>query len=185
MAKVNLMTQTEYAKHRGCSGVAVFKAVKSSRISLIDGKIDPSVADIQWTKNTRVRASNRKQDEMPALALAIGTDTPPMVPGGVDDYLVSRSRREAAEASIAEMKEAEMRGKYLLKTDVDAVAFEVARAMRDGLTNCAKRIASDVAGIGNADGCAEVIDREHRVLLENMMHVIGSRLGATDGDSAA
>lgn len=179
MAKVNLMTQAEYAKHRGCSGVAVFKAVKAERISLIDGKIDAAVADIQWAANTRVRASQSKPDGTPVQPLAEGTDTPPMIPGGVDDYLVSRSRREAAEASIAEMKECEMRGKYLQKTEVDAAVFEIARAMRDGLTNCARRIAADVAALSKAEDCEQVIDREHRALLESMTHRITTKLGAS------
>ena len=56
MAQVNLMTQAQYAEHRGCSRVAVHKAVKEKRISLIDGKIDAAVADIQWAANTRARA---------------------------------------------------------------------------------------------------------------------------------
>lgn len=35
---------------------AVRKAIAEGRISTIDGKIDPEVADIQWAKNTRARA---------------------------------------------------------------------------------------------------------------------------------
>lgn len=183
MSKVNLMTQAEYAKHRGCSGVAVFKAVKAGRISLIDGKVDPAVADIQWAANTRVRAVQTKMDSPAPLPLAV--DLPPMIPGGVDDYLVSRSRREAAEASIAEMKESEMRGKYLHKTEVDAAVFEIARAMRDGLTNCARRIAADVAALNTAEDCEQIIDREHRALLDSMTHRITTRLGASTVNEAA
>lgn len=187
MTQVNLMTQAEYAKHRGCSGVAVFKAVKAGRISLIDGRIDATVADIQWAKNTRVRATNRKDPAELPLSSAIAPASMQVgpVPGGVDDYLVSRSRREAAEASIAEMKESEMRGKYLAKTEVDAAVFEIARAMRDGLTNCARRIAADVAGLSKAEECEEVIDREHRALLESMTHRIANRLGDTTVEAAA
>jgi hypothetical protein len=193
MAKVNLMTQAEYAKHRGCSAVAVFKAVKGGRISLIDSKIDPVVADIQWANNSRVRAPNRKPEGAESLASVASVaasagkelETPAMVPGGVDDYLVSRSRREAAEAKMAEMKEAEMRGKYLVKAEVDAAIFEVARAMRDGLNNCARRIAADVAGMDQSAECEAVIDREHRALLENMSHRLSSKLGAPTSESGA
>jgi phage terminase large subunit GpA-like protein len=58
MAKVNRqrLTQAEYAKHRGCSAVAVHKAIKAGRITTFeDGTIDPEVADIQWAKNSRAR----------------------------------------------------------------------------------------------------------------------------------
>lgn len=47
-----LMGVREYARHRGVSHVAVMKAVKAGRISNIDGKIDPVVADREWAQNT-------------------------------------------------------------------------------------------------------------------------------------
>jgi hypothetical protein len=58
MAKVNRqrLTQAQYATHRGCSAVAVHKAIKQGRITTFeDGTIDPEVADIQWAKNSRAR----------------------------------------------------------------------------------------------------------------------------------
>lgn len=88
----------------------------------------------------------------------------------------ARTRREIAEASTAEMKEAEMRGQFLKKAEVDAAVFEISRAMRDGLTNCSRRIAAEVAGMTTADACEAVIDREHRALLESMTHSLSSKL---------
>jgi hypothetical protein len=55
--------------------------------------------------------------------------------------------------------------------------FEVARAMRDGIMNCARRIAADVAPLITADECEEVIDREHRALLESLAHAFNEQLG--------
>lgn len=182
MTKVNLITQAEYAKHRGCSAVAVHKAVKAGRISTIDGKIDPAVADLQWERNTRARISASARAESSAGAPGGGA-----AQGGDsnNEYLAFRARREAAEASIAEMKEAELRGKYLVKADVAAVAFEVARAFRDGLVNCGRRLAADVAGLSKVEDCEEVIDREHRALLESMHHSLKSKLNLTDPEGGA
>ena len=50
---MNLISLRAYARHRDVSLTAVQKARDSGRISLINGKIDPEVADIQWAKNTR------------------------------------------------------------------------------------------------------------------------------------
>ncbi|WP_289241706.1 hypothetical protein [Delftia sp.] len=55
---MELVTQAEYARRRGVAKSAVAKAVKEQRIALIDGKIDPAVADIQWQQNTRARADS-------------------------------------------------------------------------------------------------------------------------------
>lgn len=58
-----LMNLEEYAKHRGCSKVAVWKAIKKGRISAnekpgrgsrLEYEIDPISADAQWAKNTRL-----------------------------------------------------------------------------------------------------------------------------------
>ena len=57
---VQLLTKSAYARHRGCDEKAVRKAIAEGRISTIDGKIDPEVADIQWARNTRARADSRR-----------------------------------------------------------------------------------------------------------------------------
>lgn len=53
MAKA--LTKRAYARRRGVSEAAVRKAVKSGRIAQrSDGKINPDVADRQWTENTDI-----------------------------------------------------------------------------------------------------------------------------------
>lgn len=90
----------------------------------------------------------------------------------------ARTRLMTADANLAEIKLSDLRGKYLERTKVDSTAFEIARALRDSLMNCARRIAADVAGISSADECETVIEREHRALLENMTHSLINKLGA-------
>jgi hypothetical protein len=60
---MDLMSQAEYARHRGVSRQAVNKAIVAGKIPLHDGKIDPAEADLAMGDNTsRVRAD----DEPPA-----------------------------------------------------------------------------------------------------------------------
>lgn len=182
MAEVKLMTMTDYAKKRGVSGAAVTKAVQAGRITLTDGKINPVTADKEWETNTRARAGSGHG----ALSgLAAGKDGSDGDLRGNDEYLVNRGRREAAEATIAETKAAEVMGKFLVKTEVDACFFEIARAMRDGLVNCSGRIAADVASLRTVDECQAVIDREHRALLTSMHSMMMSRLKVSAGDANA
>lgn len=197
MAKVNLLTQAEYAVHRGCSAVAVHKAVKAGRISLIDGKIDATVADIQWRANTRARQSNRQPDT-PAPDLlgaadfvtAPGAAPPPSAaaatpPAPVDNgYSEARTRRERAEAEEAEMRTAKMRGAMLMRDDVDRAMFEIGRELRDRLTACARRVAAEVASVSTAEGCEAVIDREHRIVLELLVSSFREKIGAPARSSA-
>jgi hypothetical protein len=196
MARVNLLTQSEYAKHRGCSAVAVHKAVKAGRISLIDGKIDPAVADIQWAANTRVRQSARSHGGYAAtgdllangaaagsasadVSTAPGGDKPVASPGAGDTgYTEARTRRERAEAEEAEMRTAKIRGTMVLREDVDRAMFEILREARDRLTSCARRIASEVASETVAETCESIIDREHRIVLELMVTAFREKVGA-------
>lgn len=86
--------------------------------------------------------------------------------GHPDDYWTSRARREAAEAELAELKLAELRGLVLRREAVETATFNASRAMRDGLVNCARRLAADVATLSTPHECEQVIAREHRQLLD-------------------
>jgi phage terminase Nu1 subunit (DNA packaging protein) len=166
----NLTTVAKWAETLGISRQQGYAAVKRCEIALTDGMVDTEYATILYHRHTRPRANGKRTADVVPPAADVGA---------IPNYDESRAKREAAEASIAEMKEAEMRGKYLQKTEVDSAIFEIARAMRDGLTNCARRIAADVAGLPNAEDCEAVIDREHRALLESMAHRVTTKLGAS------
>lgn len=103
----------------------------------------------------------------------------------LEDLDEARTRLMIADANMAEMKEAEMQGRLRKKIEVDSKAFEVARAMRDGLTNCARRIAAEVSALSSADDCEAVIDREHRVMLDNMWTQLTNELKVSAPASAA
>jgi len=53
---VDLLSQRAYARHRGCSQAAVWKAIQTGRISVVKVgtgvKINPSTADREWAENT-------------------------------------------------------------------------------------------------------------------------------------
>ena len=84
---------------------------------------------------------------------------------------------------MAELKLAEQAGKFLLKDDVEAAAFEIARSLRDGLNNSARRIAAEVASLTTTEACEEVIDREITALLGSMSQSLRADLNV-DVDEA-
>jgi hypothetical protein len=173
----NLTTVAKWAESLGISRQAGYDAIKRCDIPTTDGKVDPEYATLLYKRNTRERANGQRA---PLPATAGGEEnTLAKVPG----YDTSRARREAAEAATAELKLAELAGKFLLKSDVENATFEIARALRDGLNNCARRIAAEVASLSTADECEDVIDRENRALLENLAHTFDAKLGiAVGGD---
>jgi hypothetical protein len=186
MSKVKLMTQAEYAAHRGCSAVAVHKAVKAGRISLIGDKIDPAVADIQWAANTRARQRNVGSADPQASDLvdqAGGGEQAPApfvaaaAPLADTGYNAARARREQAEADLAEMAAKKQRGELVAWEDVSRGGFEVGRDLRDAGESAVNSLAAELANIQNADEVAVVLRRHHRALFDVLVKSWREKVG--------
>lgn len=173
--KVELISQSEYARRRGVAKSAVAKAVAEGRISLIDGKVDPHVADIQWERNTRARAGSGQASghvSAPNADLLSGDapenspQTPAPAPVPVDGYSAARARREQAEAATAEIQLAKLRGELCTTQDVARGGFEAARELRDALESSVNSLAAELASLPTADACAAVLRRHNRAIQE-------------------
>lgn len=173
---VQLITQAEYARQRGCTEGAVRRAIRDGRIALIDGKIDPVAADAQWQRNTRVRMGSR-----PATDTAAGGARLPQGAGrsgGADEspddggYWASKSRREAAEADLAELKLAEQRGELVRAADIRAALSKRLAATREALLQLPARLAPVLA--------AETDQARVHDLLQAELH--GALLGVASGE---
>lgn len=142
---MSLISQSEYAKRRDVSREAVRQAVAAGRISLIDGKIDPEVADIQWAKNTR----NPKAAFAQPKPLLDYTPPPDFHPPRTDtstsptiyDLQLSRAKREYHEANIAEMRERQKAGELVELADVHLAYTTLAAQLRSALERIPDKLA--------------------------------------------
>lgn len=89
----------------------------------------------------------------------------------------ARIRHKVAEANLAELEEARIKGLHVEKTKVDMAFFEAARGLRDGMTNCSRRLAAEVATLGTPSECEVVIARELRHLLESFTRQLAQKAG--------
>lgn len=190
MAKVNLMTQAEYARHRGCSKVAVGKAVKAHRISLVNGQIDATVADIQWQANTRARVSRsaaqatgdsaRATTQQFSLGESPSTALPdaPNEPIKEDGYTANRSRREAADAEMAELRLAEAQNSLIRVDAVKSALGSVFSTTRDALLQIPARLSPLLAAESDP---ATVQTMLYTELHQALQHLAGAteRVGQT------
>lgn len=183
VAKVNLLTQAAYARHRGCSKVAVGKAVAAGRISLVNGLIDPTVADIQWQANSRARASSSQPEQLPLGA--VSDVQAPAQTGRLDgdaqgpaprdaDYMISRTRRETAEAELAELKLAEQHGSLIRVNAVKQALANAFTSTRDSLLQIPSRLAAVLAAETDAAKVHELLQLELYRALEGMSAVQSS-----------
>lgn len=169
---VRLLSKAAYARHRGCDEKAVRKAIAEERISTIDGKIDPEVADIQWAKNTRARADSARTvagnaaeagQGMPAAADAPGaSESGPATPGYAD-YRAIREKADAEMAQRANLKDA---GLLVERSRVERGTFDVVRAFRDAVMTIGQRAAPRCIGLADARDIEHVITDETRKALE-------------------
>jgi hypothetical protein len=190
---VTLLTVSAYARHRGCDEKAVRKAIAENRISAQTGPngrrmIDPEVADIQWAKNTRARAgSGTDSGDLlsspgPSGAATGGTPgdakqpAPPAAPAG---YADARARTELANAGIAELQLAKLRGEVRDVTDINRGAFDIGRELRDAMDSSVNTLAAELAPLATADACAQVLRRHNRAIQELLAKNMRERLSVT------
>lgn len=169
---VRLLSKAAYARHRGCDEKAVRKAIAEGRISAIDGKIDPEVADIQWAKNTRARGDSGRTvagnaaeagQGMPAASEApSGPESGPAAPG----YADYRAIREKAEAEMAQRANAKEAGLLVERARVERGMYDVMRAYRDAVMVVGQRSAPRCIGLADARDIEHVITDETRKALE-------------------
>ena len=190
------LTQKEYAALRGCAPSAVTKAVQAGRITLVilNGKkmVDVALADRQWSQNTRARGDSRSAAPLGTpVGLHHFPDASKMVAGqgahhseGLLDmvaqvqfgaepeeamsYEVARRRREAAEARIAEMKQAEMEGSLIRVDSVRSSFATKISGARDALLQIPSRLAPVLAAEGDMLKVTAVLEGELRQALADL-----------------
>lgn len=156
------MNLRQYAAHRkknglrGQSHVAVLKAIQEGRLKDSarlekSGKkqswvIDAELADREWGENTDnyPKGTGEKFEGATALAEAAPTDAK-----GVPNRNVSRAIREAYLAKLAGIQYERESGTRVLKEDVQRDAFELARRVREAITNVPDRISHDLAALSD------------------------------------
>jgi hypothetical protein len=172
-------TPSEYARHRGNDEKAVRKAIAEGRITAmeINGRkmIDAAVADIQWAQNTRARADSRKARKEAAST------------GPADDasYAALRTRREAAEAQMAELALAKELGNVIEREPAVSAVFTAFRALRDGGLVIGRKLAANVAAMNDAREVQAAIDTAQRELFDTFSRRTLPALLAKLGPEAA
>lgn len=137
--KLPLVSQAEYARHRGVSREAVRRAIAAGRIKPErDGRIDPEKADLAWRENTVPRAPTQPAPER---------QEPTAPDGSPDDpgYFGARAKREHFLAQLAELTFGERSGKLVEADKVDDVAFTAARTARDKILGVRARLAGMIS----------------------------------------
>ena len=177
-AAAQMVTQSELARHLGVSPTAVAKARDAGRITPIGDRYDLHVALIQWDRNRQ-----RRRNDQPKAPAADGDDRRPeqAASGAGAEYWDAKTRRETAEASIAELKEAELRGDLVRRAVVEREFASRLVALRESLEVLADRLSAQVAAEADAGRCRQLLREEHRLALAAFVERL--ELDSTAGDA--
>ena len=163
-----LVSLRAYSRHRGVNLSAVQKAISSGRITLLNGKIDPEVADIQWAKNTRpdqqergsLKDFERTQADLAGFSTgaAPGVDVPTPV-GGLS---VEKAETENIRRQLLELQLAQKRGELVNVEDVERAMSSKLKASSEALNSLADRLAPLLAAETDVDKVDAMLRTEIR-----------------------
>jgi hypothetical protein len=163
-----LMSMRAYGRRIGVNHVTVQRAVKSGRISLVEGKIDPRLADQQWRRNTDPSTPRNRVTGHPKHSRVSGGPSEPMNLGGSDEshggagtgYARARAARELYQAQLAKLDLDSRRGLVVRADEVRLGAFSMARRARDQLMAIPDRICAALAATDDPEVVRRILDGE-------------------------
>ncbi len=164
-SKAELINQSQYAKRRGVSREAVRKAIQDGRITLIDGKIDPAVADIQWEQNTNPaqRRSNPQLFSNAGVPAGIDPDVPPEA--SVYNLATARAKREHFDAQMAEMRALRESGELVSASAVAASLTTATAQLRTALEMLPDKLAARIAAETDSGVVYDMLASEIAIVL--------------------
>ena len=157
-----------YAKHRGVTEGAVRKAIKSGRISKKDnGKIDPNLADKEWSKNTdpaQIQKTEVKEPTQDSSNISTPSNTLSVGPS----YQQSRAIKEAYNAKLTRLQFEKESKKLISVDEVKISAFNAARMTRDRMLNIPDRVIPALVGKTDIFEMKEILKTEIVKALEEL-----------------
>ncbi|AGC43265.1 hypothetical protein MYSTI_01934 [Myxococcus stipitatus DSM 14675] len=155
-----------YAKHRGCSHVAVLKAIKRGRLvkSITpDKKVIPSIADREWIENTDLTRAPQRAPEIQVTAVIPPEPAPSAPPVSINDAAL---RQKHWQAQLAELKYRKAAGELVEVAQVRHHLEDVFRQCRTRLLGLPTRIKQGLPHLTVADHA--LVDAYIREVLEQL-----------------
>lgn len=162
--------QAGLARDLGVSRQAISDLIKRQIIPIAaDGLIDVEVARMAIA--SRVRPSGKTNaSAAPASTAPEPSGQAPQEQGADTQlsYHVAKTLREAAEAKIAQLKLAEMRGELVRADEIRASLAKRAASFREGLLQIPSRLAAQLAAETNQAAVHALLDAELRSVMAQL-----------------
>lgn len=138
---MTLISIPEYAKSRGITKVAVYKAIKEGRITTTSGnKVNPDIADKEWSDNSN-------PDRVAIQGQAYKNLTP-----SEEARAINRIKYNLLKIQLDEKL-----GKLIPTDEIEKQAFEAGRLFRDSVMNVPHMICNELAKEANPKKCEDIM----------------------------
>lgn len=182
MSDQELITQAEFARRHGVTRQAVHDWVQRGVITLHDGLVDEAeaLAAIDQVRDP-ARVAKIVQLRQPALPFTAGAgDQAPAAPGPAEQtassFAQAKTRREEAEAAMAELRLQQMSGNLLERDPVIKAVTDAASMLGSGLDRLTDKLAPRLAVESDEDAVRRLLTAEIDALRHEIATAI-TRLG--------
>ncbi|GJQ59775.1 MAG: hypothetical protein D8M57_13180 [Candidatus Scalindua sp. AMX11] len=138
-----LISQRAFAKMLGITTTTLAKHIKTGKMDLVEGKVDPVLAKKQLAKNidmthgrTKLKIGGKKTEEAKNDRQNDGAT-----------FSKAKAFKEGYKAKLAELEYKEKIKEYVKAVDVESAAFNMARKIRDQLLNIPDRVQAEFAAL--------------------------------------
>jgi hypothetical protein len=159
--KSNLITQSAYAKLKGISRQAVNEHVSRGNITLIDGRIDPVLADRQLLSNIDPSQDSKILKNLDPERYLEEQQT-------ILIYNKAKAKKMYFSAKLLELEYKMKTGELINLNDVKKEAFTRARRLRDRLLNIPDRVSALIAGEGDHEKVLKILQQEFKKALDSI-----------------
>lgn len=179
------MTQAEFARRKGVSRQAINDLVTRGIIPLINGKIDPDVAELKMQQHLdpgRARTLGNEPEPTPSAPPAASAPASPDAPEKAMSYQAARTMREIAEAKRSQINLQREMGVLVDRAGVERAAMDAGRLLRDTQAALASRLAPKLATMTDTGEIRTLLETELRRSAEQMADRIRSGMLRVSAD---
>ena len=166
---------SEYCRQRGCSSVAVKKAILAGRLKesvrqKSNGKwqVNPETANIEWQINTRAPAFYGR---VVPLGFSLPAETTKSDQRNMSVLYQARIMHEVYRAKLTKLDYDERIGKLVDAEKVKNENFKLARMVRDAMLTIPDRLAAEVAGMTDPVAVHQKMLNEIRRAIQSLQPV--------------
>ena len=168
-----LVSRRAYAAMRGVDDKTVRKAIAAGKIRLVDGMIDPALADADWARNRDAGQASKLAEAAAAVATPEpAAVTAPVAPAAgqvaqqsqptleLAPLTAARIRATEEGTAIKEIQRRKLEGSLLEAEEVDRAWSEVLQVLKDRLRLIPDNIGEQLAASSDAAVCRSLVAKE-------------------------